>query len=189
LIFSDGKLKKKARIPYLLGGLFLIGSFVFNVYVVISVFELKDRVEEFYQKDFVSVRIVSEQLVKDIEKEYSRELPPIELNIRISEYSKTGIMYDGKILRLFLPPEIIVFDINQKRAYLAHEFGHYVLGHLDSQNPSTYSFFGTGDLLRDIEADSFVLRFSRTEDVSSVIKKLVWDDKEKKTRLDALGIN
>ncbi len=178
---------KRVRIIYILGGLFLIGSLVFNAYISILVFELKGRVEEFYQKDFVDVKVVSELLVRDIEKAYGEELPPVELNIRLSEYSNIGIQYDSKMLRLFLPPKIISFNSDQKRAYLAHEFGHYVLGHIDHQNPSTYSFFGTGNLIRDIQADSFALKFSTVEDLSLVIKKLVWDENERRTRLDALG--
>ena len=64
-----------------------------------------------------------------MEKAYGKEFPQVELNIRLSEYSKTGIKYEkynGKILQLFLPPQITSLDSNQKRAYLAHEFGHYV---------------------------------------------------------------
>ena len=151
------------------------------------IFELKGRIEEFYQKDFVDLKVVSEQLVRDIEKNYSKELPPVELNIRLSEYSDVGIQYDSKTLRIFLPPKIIGFDNKQKRAYLAHEFGHYILGHIDHQNPNAYSFFGTGNLIRDIQADSFALKFSSVEDLSLVIKKLVWDKNERKTRLAAIG--
>jgi len=182
-------LKKRAGILYLLlRGLFISGFLVLNSYTLILVYELKGSVEEFYQKDFVDVRVVSEQLVRDIEKAYVKELPPVELNIRLSEYSKIGIRNDGKVLSLFLPPKIISFDGDQKRAYLAHEFGHYILGHIDHQNPNTYSFFGTGDLVGDIKADSFALKFSSIEDLSFVIKKLVWDEKERKTRLEAIGV-
>lgn len=151
------------------------------------VFELKGRIEEFYQKDFVEVKAVSEQLVRDIEKSYGEKLPPVELNIRLSEYSETGIQYDSKTLRLFLPPKIIGFTSGQKRAYLAHEFGHYILGHIDHQNPNVYPFFGTGNLVRDIQADSFSLKFSNTEDLSLAIKTLVWEEDEKKTRLAAIS--
>jgi len=180
-------LRKRFKILYLLGGLFIVGSLAFNTYASILIFELKGRIEEFYQKDFVDVKMVSEQLVRDIEKAYGNRLPPVELNIRLSEYSDVGIQYDGKTLRLFLPPKIISFDDKQKRAYLAHEFGHYVLGHIDHQNPNDYPFFGTGNLFRDIQADAFDLKFSSIEDLSSVIKILVWDSDEKKTRLSAIG--
>ncbi len=182
-------MRKRTKIFYLLGGLFFVSSLVFNTYASILVFELKGRIEEFYQKDFVNVRVVSEQLVRDIEKDYGEKLPPVELNIRLSEYSDTGIQYDGNTLRLFLPPKIISFNSDQKRAYLAHEFGHYILGHIDHKNPSTYSFFGTGNLIRDIQADSFALKFSSIEGLFSVIKKLVWDENERKTRLNALGVS
>lgn len=180
-------MNKRAKTLYLLGGLFIVGYLAFSTYASILVFELKGRIEEFYQKDFVDVKVVSEQLVRDIEKTRREELPPVELNIRLSEYSDIGIQHDSKTLRLFLPPKIIAFDNNQKRAYLAHEFGHYILGHIDHQNPNAYPFFGTGNLVNDIQADSFALKFSSVEDLSLVIKKLVWDEKEKKTRLDAIG--
>ncbi len=183
------ELMKRVRIMYLLGGCFGVILLAFNIYTSILVFELKNKIEEFYQKDFVDVRVVSEQLVLDIEKAYGKKLPPIELNIRLSEYSSTGIQYDNKTLRLFLPPKIVNFDSNEKRAYLAHEFGHYILGHTDLQNINTYNFFGVGDLNRDIEADSFALNFSIPKDLFSVIKKFVWDDNERKTRLAAVGGN
>ena len=178
---------KKARIVYILGGLFLISSLALNVYVLTLLFELKGKIDNFYQKDFVEVRVVSELLVKDIERYYGEKLPFVELSIRLSKYSDTGIMYDGKVLRLFLPPMIIDFSDDQKRAYLAHEFGHYVLGHMDHQNPNIYSFFGAGNLDRDIQADIFALGFTSTEDISSAIKKLVWDEKERKIRLFSVG--
>ncbi len=178
--------------PYILGWLFLAGSVIFNVYLSVSFLGFKERVEEFYQKDFVDVRIISEQLVLDIEKKYNEKLPPVELNIRLSDYSDTGIRYkdnSSRALQLFLPPGIVGFDINQKRAYLAHEFGHYILGHLDQQNSSGYSFSRTRNLSKEIEADLFALKFSNSVDLSSAINKLVWDENEKKTRLDALGVN
>ena len=180
-------MSKITKTPYLLGGLFVVSSLVFNIYMSMFVFEIKGRIEEFYQKDFVDVKEVSEQLVRDIEKTYGKKLPAVELNIRLSEYSKTGIRYDVKVLYLFLPPKIISFTSDQKRAYLAHEFSHYVLGHIDHQNPSSYSFFGTGDLNRDILADSFALKFSSVEGLSFVIKKLVGDENERKTRLASIG--
>ena len=170
-----------------LGGLSLISSLVLNVYALTILFELKGQIDSFYQKDFVEVRVVSELLVKDIEKYYDEELPVVELNIRLSKDSDTGIMYDGSILRLFLPPTIIDFSDSQKRAYLAHEFGHYVLGHMDHQNPNIYSFFGAGNLNRDIQADIFALGFTSVEDISSAIKKLVWNESERKFRLAAVG--
>lgn len=181
-------MKKRISIICVLGGLFLVSSLAFSIYTAILVFELKGTIEEFYQKDFVDVKEVSEQLVLDIEKTYGEELPSIELNIRLSEYSKTGIRYDVKVLYLFLPPKIISFNSDRKRAYLAHEFGHYILGHIDHQNLSTYSFFGAGDLNRDIMADAFALKFSSLEDLSFLIKKMVLDENEKKTRLAALGV-
>lgn len=166
----------------------MVGYFAFTTYTSILVFKLEERIEEFYQKDFVNVRVVSDLLVRDIEKVYGERLPPVELNIRLSEYSDTGIQFDSKTLRLFLPPKVISFDDKQKRAYLAHEFGHYVLGHIDKQNLNNYSSFGTGNLMRDIQADSFALKFSNVEDLSLVINKLVWDENERKTRLTALMV-
>lgn len=175
--------------PYILGWLFLAGSIVFNAYLSVSFLGFKERVEEFYQKDFVDVKIISEQLVLDIEKKYNEKLPPVELNIRLSDYSDTGIRYkdNSGALQLFLPPGIVGFDINQKRAYLAHEFGHYILGHIDQQNFSSYSFSRTRNLTKEVEADLFALEFSNLADLSSAINKLVWDEQEKKTRLDALS--
>ncbi len=135
----------------------------------------------------MEISVVSELLVEDIEKYYGEEMPAVELNIRLSKYSDTGIMYDGNVLRLFLPPMIVEFSDLQKRAYLAHEFGHYVLGHMDRKNPNAYSFFGVGNLDRDIQADIFALGFTSTEDISSAINKLVWDEKERKIRLFSVG--
>ncbi|OGM98995.1 MAG: hypothetical protein A2915_03475 [Candidatus Yanofskybacteria bacterium RIFCSPLOWO2_01_FULL_41_34] len=183
--------KRMVKIPYFVVGLFLAGSFTFNIYLSLSFLGLKEAIEEFYQKDFVQVKMVSEQLVVDIEKEYGRKLPLIELNIRLSEYSDTGIKYkdNGKTLQLFLPPNIISFDNRQKRAYLAHELGHYVLGHLDNPNSDTHSFIRTGGLIRDIETDIFVLKFSSVEELSSVIKRLVWDKNERRVRLAVVKVN
>lgn len=183
--------REKPKTAYLLGGLFIfLISLFLNTYVAIVVFELKGKIEDFYQKDFVDVRVVSEQLVRDIEEAYGKKLPPVELNIRLSDYSKIGIQYENNtnILKIYLPPKIISFDNKQKRAYLAHEFGHYVLRHTtDQKDFSTYSFFGTGDLKSDILADSFALRFSSVEDLSSVIKEMVWDENQKKMRISATG--
>ena len=155
------------------------------------IFGLKGRIDDYYQKDFVNINIISEQLVWDIEKTYGKKFPPVELNIRLSEKVETGIRYkdNSKILQLFLPSRIMDFNSNQKRAYLAHEFGHYVLGHLDHQNPLVASFFGIRDLDREIEADSFTLKFSSPEDLSLDIKILIWDENEKKARIDALSEN
>lgn len=180
---------KRGMIAYLLFGLFFVSSLASNTYTAVLVFELKGRIEEFYQKDFVEVKSVSEQLIRDINRAYGDKLPLVELNIRLSGYSDVGIQYNNSFLRLFLPPNIINLSNNQKRAYIAHEFGHYVLGHVDRKNSSTYSFFGTGNLVRDIQADSFALKFSSIEDISSVVRKLVWDEDERKTRLNALGVN
>jgi|SRR3989344_7994482 len=180
---------RKIKVVYFFSGLFVVSSLIFNIYISVLVFELKGRMDNFYQKDFVDVKLISEQLVRDIEKTYGKDLPPVELNIRLSEYSKTGIRYDGKVLYLFLPPKIVSFNSGQKRAYLAHEFGHYVLGHIDQKNSNIYSFFGTGDLIRDIESDSFGLKFSSVKDLSSVIREMVWDENERKIRLSAMGAN
>lgn len=171
--------------------LFIVGSLAFNTYLSISFLGLKEKIEKFYQKDFVDVRVVSEQLVLDIENVYGLELPPVELNIRLSEYSDTGIKYkdnSSKSLQLFLPPGIIDFDSKQKRAYLAHEFGHYVLGHLDQQNFSNYSSLKNRDLSKEVGADYFTLRFSSVNELSFVIKILVWDKNERKTRLTSMGV-
>ena len=172
-------------------GLLIVGSLVFDAYLVMLVSELKNEVEEFYQRDFVEFKLVSEQLVSDIEKDYGTKLPPIELNIRLLEYSETGIQYknDNKTLQIFLPSNFITFGNRQKRAYLAHELGHYVLGHLDNQKPETYPFVGTGDLARDIETDIFVLRFSTVEELSWLIKKIVWNEDEKRVRLSVMDVN
>lgn len=172
---------KRAKILYLLGGLFIVGSLASNVFTSTLIFKLGRIIEEFYQKDFVDIKIISEQLIRDIEKTYGEKLPSVELNIRLSEYSERGIQYkdNSKTLQLFLPPKIISLENNQTRAYLAHEFGHYILSHIDYPTPR--------DLTREIEADSFALKFSSTEDLSLAIKKLVWDENEKKTRLAAIG--
>lgn len=180
--------KKTRALLYFLGGLIFISFLVLNTYTSILAFEfVRGKVEEFYQKDFVDVKTVSEQLVRDIEKSCGRKLPPVELNIRLLEYSETGIQYNGKVLQLFLPPKIIVLNNDQKRAYMAHEFGHYVLGHTNHQNPSIDSFLGQeGNIDEHIKADSFALIFSKRDSLEEVIKELVWDENQKNIRLAAL---
>lgn len=180
-------MRKRTKVIYILGTLFVIGFLTFNIYTSMLIFELKGTIEKFYQKDFVDIKIISEQLVRDIEKTYGNKLPSIELNIRLSEYSETGIQYNdnSKILQLFLPPKIIDLDNKQTRAYLAHELGHYILKHIDYPSPRD----SPRDITKEIEADLFSLKFSSIEDLSSVIKKLVWDENERTIRLAALNRN
>ena len=170
-------MSKRAKILYLLGGFLVVGSLVFNVFTATLIFKLERKIEEFYQKDFVDVKVVSEQLVRDIEKSYDIKMPPTELSIRLSEYSEIGIRpYEGKTLQLFLHPKIVSLNNEQKRAYLAHEFGHYILKH-------TLEY----DIQKEKEADLFALQFVGRDTLSETILKLSRYDEEKKVRIEAIG--
>lgn len=170
-------MSKRAKILYLLGGFLVVGSLVFNVFTATLIFKLERKIEEFYQKDFVDVKVVSEQLVRDIEKSYDIKMPLVELSIRLSEYSEMGIRpYDGKILQLFLSPKIIGLTSGQKRAYLAHEFGHYILKHALEY-----------DIQKEKEADLFTLQFAGRDDLSEAISIMSYYDEEKKVRIEAIG--
>lgn len=184
----------KEKFFYVLLGTCLV-SVTWNIIVsiwLIQVSDLPRKIEAYFKGDTFLVEEIIENLAYNIEEVYKIKMPDIELHVNLAERSKTGVTYDSKVLHLYISPRIFRYSEKNLRAYFAHEFGHYVLKHFQTQKPSVYSFYGNDDnrnIQAEIEADIFVLRFSESKDLIWVINDLVWgDDKRDDERDQRLAV-
>lgn len=119
------------------------------------------------------------------------EIPPVEIFKFISAdiYAKDYVMFTSKKIIIFLNLNVLSnLNDSELKALIAHEIGHYVLGHL-SDRPRTFNVTEAGDLKQEKDADSFAAKHEGRESIASAISKLVWNEQEKKTRLDVLEVN
>jgi len=134
--------------------------------------------------------ILLNEVQKKIESD-ELEIPPVEIFKFISAdiYAKDYVMFTGKKIVIFLNLNVLGnLNDGELKALIAHEIGHYVLGHL-SDRPRTFNGTEAGDLKQEKDADSFAAKYEGSESIALAISKLVWDENEKKTRLSALGVN
>ncbi len=169
-----------------LGLLVNTGLNVAVLYSLSSVYSWDD-----YKPDFV-VRLVKNKIEAD-----NTKVPPIKVIKFISAYAyrPTQIAFTGESLYVFIKFDLAI-ELNEEEleAVVAHEIGHYELGHLDFKPALYYSeTFETEDsnkrIEKEVQADLFAIKYSNKQAMSSAIKKMVWDDNEKNIRLAALNIN
>lgn len=173
-----------------------IVSIIWNTTVMIwlvQVSDLPQKIEAYFKGDIFVVEEIIDNLVNNVEESYKIKMPTVELHVNLAEISRAGITHDNDTLHLYISPRIFRYQKENLRAYFAHEFGHYVLKHFQTQKPSNYSFYGSNknrNIQAEIEADLFALRFSDRKDLIWVIDDLVWGDEqrdhERKKRLTIL---
>ena len=167
-----------------------IVSIIGNTAVLIWLFQVSDlpqKIEAYFKGDVFVVEEIIDSLAYEVEESYRIKMPAIELHVNFAEKSKTGVAYGNDTLHLYISPSIFRYSKENLRAYFAHEFGHYILGHFQKQELSNYSFYGSDknrNIQAEIEADIFVLRFSKGEDLIWVINDLVWGDEQKDDERD-----
>ncbi len=131
--------------------------------------------------------IASIALEKRIEAD-NIKLPPIKIVKFISAYAyakPSQVVFTGSTLLIFVNLGAIK-DLakSELEAVIAHEIGHYLLGHLDYFGPNSYA--GASDFDKEIQADAFATVYAGKSAVLSAVTKLVWDSDEKDARLKAL---
>ena len=139
-------------------------------------------------KDF-KPDIASRLLLEKLEESHLK-LPPVSIIKFVSAYAykPSQVVFTGDSLIIFIDLRL-VSELNdmEMEAVLAHEIGHYVLGHLNYRPLEENKI--PDSLEREIQADSFAEKYEGVEAISSAVKKLVWDNNEKIQRLAALGIS
>ncbi len=131
---------------------------------------------------------LSRHIQKKIEAD-NIKLPPIKIIKFVSAYAykPSQIVFTGDSLIIFIDMRLISeLTDTEMKAVLAHEIGHYVLGHLNYR--TLFEGVATFDGLdREMGADFFAAKYEGRDAISSAVKKLVWDEVEKTTRLKALS--
>jgi len=180
--------KPKSLLGWLLG-LGILVNIVLNVAVLRSLGSSVYGWDDF-KPDFV-VRSVKNKIEADNVK-----IPPIRVVKFVSAYAyrPTQIAFTGEALLVFIKFDLALkFNEEELEAVVAHEIGHYELGHLDIKPVFYNQAPETEDLSKQIEketqADLFAVRYSSKQAMSSAIKKMVWDENEKNIRLEALSTN
>ena len=174
----------KEKFPYAFL-IILIALMIWNTVIsvwLVQISDLSQKIEAYLRGDTFIVEEIIDNLAYDIEESYKIKMPIVELHVNFAERTKTGISYDNSTLHLYISPRIFRYSEKNLRAYLTHEFGHYVLNHFQKQESSNYSFYGSDEnrnIQAEIEADLFVLRFSESKDLIWVINDLVWGDEKR----------
>jgi len=185
LICLEKKLNPRPILVWLIA-LTLVVNTGFNLFFFYKISNTVYAINEDFRPDILA-RKVREKIEADNVK-----LPPVEIFKFFSAdpYAKDYVMFTGEKVIVFINWGISInLSDEVLKSLLAHEIGHYVLGHLRDNRPRMFGGVEKGDLDKETEADSFAAKYEGRESTSSAIKKLVWDEEEKKTRLDALGVN
>lgn len=164
---------------------FLATAVIVNTGVNLAVLSFVSRVYaiEDFRPDTASRSIQNKIRADNI------SLPSVQIIKFISAYAydkPSYVVFTGKNLFIFINFKI-ADDLSDQEleSVLAHEIGHYVLGHLNFKPGLAMS--EDESYSKEIQADAFASKYSGVQAISSSIQKLAWDPSERDTRLNALA--
>lgn len=118
-------------------------------------------------------------LIKQIENDNKKSLPVVILELsQVSDYPVRIRSGDPSIYIFMTGSSLNGFTKEETRAVIAHELGHYMLGHRDDNGIKSH-----------IEADIFALQYVDRETLARAIIKFSRNDQEREQRLKAIGAN
>lgn len=118
------------------------------------------------------------------------KLPSVKIEKFISAYaypepSWAALTKDGKLLVAVNLDLVNSLSGSELEAVIAHEMGHYILGHF-KQPYNSYLGRRQRNIKEEIEADKFAAKYAGIEAIVSAITKLSGDENETNIRLDTL---
>ncbi len=155
------------------------GLNLFTLYNLSRIYTINDD----FRPDIVSISLLGKL------EEAHLKIPPVKIIKFFSAdiYKPSQVVFTGDTLYILMDMVSVgKLSDSEMEAVLAHEVGHYVLGHLNYRLPD--GDVGFDGFKREMEADSFAAKYEGNEAIVSAVKKLVWNENEKKIRLAALGV-